>query len=122
MLFRSLDSQSVDGEKTDTLAGQNERLTQNLQVQLSGLINELKTSAETVAAKPLQPEPTAVSNLNENLVNMLKNTLVQGNEALKSVLQEQNEILRTNTSRIEDLASATSYGADYTRRLYNEST
>ena len=106
----------------ETLVDQNEKFNQSLQIQLSELINDLKTTAEASVAKKTEPESAMVSNLNENLVNTLKNTLIQGNEALKNILQEQNEILRTNTSKIEDLASATNYGADYTRRLYNEST
>jgi hypothetical protein len=96
--------------------------TDLLKVQWSELIEDLKSkNTQTATSSYVSPASPAPVNSKE-IADMIGQTISQSNEALRGVLEQQTDILRSNMNRLDDLVSAVDSGTNVNRRMYYEST
>jgi len=95
--------------------------TDLLKAQWSELIDDLKSkNTQVVTSSVTTPTVTPVNS--REIADMLGQTIAQSNEALRGVLEQQTDILRSNMNRLDDLVSAVDSGTNVNRRMYYEST
>jgi hypothetical protein len=121
----SLQEQSKNNTDTDfninEVTGQTFN-TDLLKVQWSELIEDLKSkNTQTATSSYVSPASPAPVNSKE-IADMIGQTIAQSNEALRGVLEQQTDILRSNMNRLDDLVSAVDSGTNVNRRMYYEST
>lgn len=95
--------------------------TDLLKAQWSELIEDLKSKNTQIATSSVATTIQAPVNSRE-IADMLGQTIAQSNEALRGVLEQQTDILRSNMNRLDDLVSAVDSGTNVNRRMYYEST
>lgn len=93
--------------------------TDLLKAQWSELIDDLKSKNMKVTTSDA---PEQVLTDNREMVNMLEQTISKSNQALHSVLVQQNVILQSSMGRLDDLINAVDSGTNVNRRAYYEST
>jgi hypothetical protein len=96
--------------------------TDLLKAQWSELIDDLKSKNTQIATSSIT-QTTAQAPVNSReIADMLGQTIAQSNEALRGVLEQHTDILRSNMNRLDDLVSAVDSGTNVNRRMYYEST
>jgi hypothetical protein len=96
--------------------------TDLLKAQWSELIDDLKSKNTQIATSSIT-QTTAQAPVNSReIADMLGQTIAQSNEALRGVLEQHTDILRSNMNRLDDLVSAVDTGTSVNRRMYYEST
>ena len=96
--------------------------TDLLKAQWSELIEDLKSKNTQIATSSIT-QTTAQAPVNSReIADMLGQTIAQSNEALRGVLEQHTDILRSNMNRLDDLVSAVDSGTNVNRRMYYEST
>jgi flagellar biosynthesis regulator FlaF len=95
--------------------------TDLLKAQWSELIEDLKSKNTQTATSSVATTMQTQVNSRE-IADMLGQTIAQSNEALRGVLEQQTDILRSNMNRLDDLVSAVDSGTNVNRRMYYEST
>jgi hypothetical protein len=96
--------------------------TDLLKAQWSELIDDLK-SKNTQIATSSTTQTTAQAPVNSReIADMLGQTIAQSNNALREVLEQHTDILRSNMNKLDDLVSAVDSGTNINRRMYYEST